>query len=193
MKKFISGLIVGLLLFAGTTVFADSAKSLLGKKVQGTFEVAFNGNQIGDAAVIDGSTYLPVRSISDAAGINIAVEGKKIILTTSGSQIVPDVTDAETDAKNKANGDISARIGILKNNIKTNETNIQIERDEVIAPLQKKLAELKAADDGTDVSKQGIEIVEGKISDSQKLIAELQAKIDAADAEIKQLEAQLNK
>lgn len=190
MKKFISGLIVGLLLFAGTTVFADSAKSLLGKKVQGTFEVAFNGKAIGDAAVIDGSTFLPVRSISDATGINIAVEGKKINLTTSGNQIVADISDAETDAKNKAEGLVTSKINTLQENIKTHQFNIDLEKN-TLSNLQKKLVELKAADDGKAVSKQGIEIVEGKIADSQKLIAELQAKIDAAEAEIKQLEAQL--
>lgn len=192
MKRFISGLIVGLLLFAGTTVFADSAKSLLGKKVQGTFEVEFNGQQIGSAAVIDGSTYLPVRSISEAAGINIAVEGKKINLTTNGVQVTPVTSDSTVDEANRAKAEIENEISGLKMQISFHERDIKIEREEILAPLEERLAELKSSTTSqTDKSK--IETVEKKIADSQKLIAELQAKIDAAEAEIKQLEAQLNK
>jgi peptidoglycan hydrolase CwlO-like protein len=191
MKKFISGLVVGVLLFASTTVFADSAKSLLGKKVQGTFDVSFNGHQIGSAPVIDGSTYLPVRSISEAAGINISVEGKRIELTTT-DEIVPTVTDAETDAKNRSNAEISAQIGLLKNKIQTYESNIKIERDEVLTPLEEKLKELETAPQ-TGNSRQAITNIEKKIADSNANITKMQAEIDAAEAEIKQLEEQLNK
>jgi len=192
MKKFISGLLVGVLLFAGTSVFADSAKSLLGKRVQGTYEVAFNGKKIGDAAVIEGSTYLPVRSISDAAGIDIAVEGKKISLTTNGGQVIPETNDSTVDEANRAKAKIENEISGLKMQISFYERDIKIEKEEILAPLQERLAELKSAP-ATQTEKEKIETIEKKIADSQKLIDELQAKIDAAEAEIKQLEAQLNK
>lgn len=196
MKKFISGVIVGVLLFAGTTVFADSAMNLLGKKVQGTYEVTFNGKKISDAAVIEGSTYLPVRSVSDAAGINIAVEGKKINLTTDGGvQIVPDVSDAEIDKVNAEKGEISAKINILKNTIETNKRNLELEKTNTLPRLEKHLAEMKSEEYssalGPELSKQGIENLEGQIVDSKKIISDLEAKVKAAEDEIKQLEAQL--
>lgn len=189
MKKFISGIIVGVLIFAGATVFADTAKNLFGKKVEGTFEVVFNGEKINDAAVIEGSTYLPVRSISEAAGINIAVEGKTISLTTQTEGSVVD--DLEVDKANKARSMITSKISIQLNTIETHNRNIIIEESEGLPPLVKRLAELKAADDGSDVAKQGITIVEGKIADSNAYIADLKAKIATAEAEIEQLKTQL--
>lgn len=44
MKKFVSGLIVGVLLFAGASAFADSS-SLIGQKVQGLFSIEKNGTR----------------------------------------------------------------------------------------------------------------------------------------------------
>ena len=189
MKRFISGVIVGLLIFAGTTAFADTAKNLFGKKVEGTFEVEFNGKKINDAAVIEGSTYLPVRSISEAAGINIAVEGKKISLTTQAGS--SDMSDLEVDKSNAARSVIENKISTLEGEIKWHNFNINATETGELPPLVKRLAELKAANDGSEVAKQGIMIVEGKITDSNAYIADLKAKIATAEAEIVQLESQL--
>ncbi|WP_342439348.1 hypothetical protein NSS79_10755 [Paenibacillus sp. FSL L8-0436] len=79
MKKFVSGLIVGVLLFAGASAFADSS-SLIGQKVQGLFSIERNGTKVADAVVINGSTYAPVRAIAEATGSKLTVEGKKIIM-----------------------------------------------------------------------------------------------------------------
>ena len=82
MKKLISGAIAGALLLTSITVFADSA-SLVGKKVQGLFTVEQNGTKIADAVIIDGVAYAPVRAVSQAAGVQLTVEGKKIIMKDS--------------------------------------------------------------------------------------------------------------
>lgn len=79
MKKLISGAIAGALLLTSVTVFADSA-SLVGKKVQGLFTVEQNGKKVADAVIIDGVAYAPVRAVSEAAGVELKVEGKKIIM-----------------------------------------------------------------------------------------------------------------
>lgn len=81
LKKFISGVIVGLFLFAGASAFADSA-SLMGQKVQGLFSVEKDGVKVADAVVINGSTYAPIRAVSEATGTDLSVEGKKIIIST---------------------------------------------------------------------------------------------------------------
>lgn len=67
LKKFISGVIVGVLLLTSVSAFADSA-SLIGQKVQGLFSVEKNGVKITDAVIIKGTAYAPVRSISEVMG-----------------------------------------------------------------------------------------------------------------------------
>ncbi|SET62204.1 hypothetical protein [Paenibacillus sp. NFR01] len=79
MKKFISGLIVGALLFSGVSAFADSS-SLIGKKVQGLFSVEKAGVKVADAVVINGTAYAPVRAVAAATGATLSIEGKKIIV-----------------------------------------------------------------------------------------------------------------
>lgn len=193
MKKFVSGIIVGVLLFAGTTVFADTAKELIGKRVQGTFEVTFNGKKISDAAVIEGSTYLPVRSVSEAAGIDIVIEGKKINLTTDNN--VKDVLGGiDVDDKNMTA--LENRISTLKEQILLDRQKLDSEKINTLPRLESRLLEMK--DDqyssalGPALTKQGIDNLEAQIAESKKYIQELQSKIEAAEAEIKELEAQLN-
>ncbi|SMG56476.1 hypothetical protein [Paenibacillus aquistagni] len=79
MKKFISGFIVGVLMFAGTVVFADSV-GLIGKKVTGIFIIEQNGEKVADAVIIDGSAYAPVRAVAKASGTPLTVEGKRIVM-----------------------------------------------------------------------------------------------------------------
>lgn len=81
MKKFVSGMIVGIMLFAGASAFAASP-SLIGQKVQGLFTIERNGSKIADAVIINGSAYAPVRSVVEATGAGLSVEGKKIIMST---------------------------------------------------------------------------------------------------------------
>ncbi|MHA6530175.1 hypothetical protein [Paenibacillus sp. BAC0078] len=85
MKKFISGVIVGALIFGGVSAFADGV-GLVGKKVSGTYTVVKDGKKIADAAIIDGSAYAPVRAISEAAGVPLSVKGKEILM--QGSNVV---------------------------------------------------------------------------------------------------------
>lgn len=79
VKKFISGVIVGVMLFAGASVFADSV-SLIGQKVQGLYTIQKDGKKIGDAVIIKGTAYAPVRAVSNAAGTNLTVSGRNIIM-----------------------------------------------------------------------------------------------------------------
>lgn len=81
LKKFVSGIIVGALLFSGVSAFADSV-GLIGKKVTGTYAVVKDGKKIADAAIINGSAYAPVRAVSEATGAALTVEGKTIIMET---------------------------------------------------------------------------------------------------------------
>ena len=72
MKKYLAGFILGILLTTGLTVFADEVKSLIAEKA--TFEV-FVGNEKFESdkpiAVINGSTYLPLKDTGEVLGVPV--------------------------------------------------------------------------------------------------------------------------
>ncbi|OMD44298.1 hypothetical protein [Paenibacillus odorifer] len=171
MKKFVSGVIVGALLFGGASVFADSA-SLIGQKVQGLFTVEKGGAKVADAIIINGSAYAPVRAISEATGTKLTIEGKKIIMGETATVTVTPDKSAELKAEyDKTLADITR----LENGIQDIEKNVipglkesaeilstngkigeraketlaqyeaQLQKDKTeLAFLQEKLAQLKA-------------------------------------------------
>lgn len=172
MKKFVSGVIVGALLFAGVSVFADSV-GLIGQKVTGTFSVEKDGKKIADAAIINGSAYAPVRAVSNATGAELKVEGRKIIMGEANA------TDAEQ---------LSVKKSTLRAVISSAQSNIDIANKNDIERLEKRLIELKANDTGSPESKLTIKSVENSLAESRAYIAEQQAKIDEAKKQLAELE-----
>jgi hypothetical protein len=79
LKKFISGVIVGVLLFASASAFADSV-GIFGKKVTGIYTIMQDGKKVAEAGIINGSAYAPVRAVSDAVGASLTVEGRTIVI-----------------------------------------------------------------------------------------------------------------
>ncbi|OKP81645.1 hypothetical protein A3842_11240 [Paenibacillus sp. P3E] len=155
MKKFVSGLIVGVLLFAGASVFADSS-SLIGQKVQGLFSVEKAGTKVADAVIINGTAYAPVRAVSEAAGVDLKVEGKKIIMsesaentTTPAPTPTPSATavtnrptvSAEQAKENKIRS-LEGKLATLAGSIAMAEAQLKDKPDNV--EFQQKVSDLKA-------------------------------------------------
>ncbi|MEK4488359.1 hypothetical protein NYE44_01730 [Paenibacillus sp. FSL L8-0493] len=155
MKKLISGAIAGALLLTSVSVFADSA-SLVGKKVQGLFTVEQNGAKIADAVIIDGVAYAPVRAVSQAAGVELKVEGKKIIMSESTEVTptnVPTPTPSATastnrpaiseeQAKENKIRSLEIKLATLSGSIAMAEAQLKDKPDN--AELQQKVIDLKA-------------------------------------------------
>lgn len=75
MKKFLIGIIVGAVLSFSASVYADDIASLVGKEIQGEFPVKVNGEKLANnAAVVDGTSYLPVRAIGDALNMEVSFD-----------------------------------------------------------------------------------------------------------------------
>jgi hypothetical protein len=176
VKKFISGVIVGALLFGAVPTFA--ASGLLGQKVQGVFTVEKNGTKISEAVVINGSAYAPVRAVAEATGVNLKVEGKKIIMS---SESFEDISE-----KN------SVKISTLKATITNLESNIEITSKGELASSEAKLISAKETDNGTPESALVISSLEQRVKESKAYIADQQKLIDQAKAEIEKLQGQLN-
>ncbi|WP_312117220.1 hypothetical protein [Brevibacillus reuszeri] len=81
MRKYIIGTLFGVLIGTSINVHAEVA-SLVGKVIEGEFPVSINGRTLKNKAiVVDGTSYLPVRTIADTFGYNstfVPNEGIKI-------------------------------------------------------------------------------------------------------------------
>ncbi|MEK4263685.1 hypothetical protein [Paenibacillus sp. FSL L8-0499] len=149
MKKIITGAIAGALLLTSVSVFADSA-SLVGKKVQGLFTVEQNGTKIADAVIIDGVAYAPVRAVSQAAGVQLTVEGKKIIMneaiettpTPAATSTTNIPTISEEQAKENKIVSLTGKLATLSGKIAMAEAQLKDKPDN--AELQQKVIDLKA-------------------------------------------------
>jgi hypothetical protein len=120
MKKFVIGIIVGIAITASATAFADEIESIVGKTVQGQFPVRIDGITLDkQAAVIDGTSYLPVRAIGDAIGrvvtfdavLGIELKKKEVGKTLETAQ--KSITDGMTDdqIRGSIDGFISLNVG----------------------------------------------------------------------------------
>ncbi|KAF9142796.1 hypothetical protein BGX30_002164 [Mortierella sp. GBA39] len=70
-----------------------AGNGLLGAKVQGLFSVEVNGKKINDAVVINGSTYIPVRSLSESIGAGLSVSGGAAVKVRRILELSVDLAD----------------------------------------------------------------------------------------------------
>ncbi|MBG9735817.1 stalk domain-containing protein [Paenibacillus alvei] len=143
MKKWTyltSGIVIGALVATAGSAFADQVKSLIGKQVTAEYDVVVNGKSLQDkGAAIDGRANVPVRSLANAIGADIKVEGKKILVTlekeeksSAGGSTAP-----STNA-NKYIGGKKKDLEELKNSIENNRIKPAVEeREVVLAEIEK--------------------------------------------------------
>jgi valyl-tRNA synthetase len=90
MKKYVAGFLVGALFTVSATAFADEIKTMVGKKIQGEMVVELNGQALDTAIIVDGKSYAPTRSIGEAAGFEVNMKDKKIILSETTATTSPE-------------------------------------------------------------------------------------------------------
>jgi len=162
MKKLIIGIcVVVALTTVGATTYG-AVNSLVGKKVQSEAPVIVNGEELGNAIIIDGVSYLPVRKVSESLGVDVSYEDKKVIVIDEKKKL---------SAKIKS---LTARIDELYENIETSK--FVLERFGGI---------------GENVTEDVAEVFDGQLSDVEAgiaryktQIAELEAERDAVIAEL---------
>lgn len=77
MKKFILGVLVGVSITASSSVFADDIISKVDAYINPTIPVTLDGKTITlnkPVAVIDGSSYLPLKDLGSAIGKEVNSE-----------------------------------------------------------------------------------------------------------------------
>lgn len=197
----VSGLLIGAIIFGGTSALANGINPFSKSKITGVFSVfKSDGTKVADAPVIDGSTYVPVRAMSDAAGIKLKVEGKTIIMDTgentggatkeapSGATSHDGQIIGGNDALSPEALEWQNKIAILKRDILTNQQFIEADKE-----LLKSYEESRAAaEKGAAEAPFLLEGIDANIEKTKARIAEYQAKIDAANAEIAELQAKID-
>lgn len=86
MKKFISGVIVGALIFGALPGAFAASKSFVGKTIKSELSVYFNGKKLEDSAIVtEGKSYLPVRKVAELSGLTLELKGSDIYLKSKGA------------------------------------------------------------------------------------------------------------
>ncbi|MEX2461711.1 MAG: hypothetical protein WD469_10540 [Paenibacillaceae bacterium] len=95
MKKIILGMIIGIGLSLGVTTYADDIVSMIGKKVEGSFPLIINNARADkDVLVIDGTSYLPVRSAALLFGYDVSFNADlMVVLTKKNETVIKNPTD----------------------------------------------------------------------------------------------------
>ncbi|WP_339319724.1 hypothetical protein [Paenibacillus sp. FSL R10-2734] len=160
MKKKIVGIVAGALLLGGSIGFAASS-SLIGAKVSGLYSIKQNGEKIADAIVVNNSAYVPVRTMSEATGTGLTVQGKTIIL--------------ESKETEKPALKASIEAAKLRERLAVSESSVQVLKEAI------QLAETTAADLTSAADQEA----------RRNYIAELNKRVEFTETLIAQLKTQL--
>jgi len=85
MRKYLIGFIAGVLVATASVAAADTI-SLVGKKVQSEAIVTLDGEAIGTALIIDGTSYPPLRVVAEAVGVGVGYEKGVVKLQTQNEK-----------------------------------------------------------------------------------------------------------
>ena len=161
MRKYIIGAIAGAALMFG--IQAGASGVLTGSKVAGEKSVNYNGKSIGQAAIINNYSYLPVRAVSDAMGLKIDLSGGTINLSgeTPTTETTPDKVGEESPATP------STDTTLLEG--KLHEINDKIDSVNArIAIYQKNFSGLTEGDDIYTSLKNQLDDLHSQLSDLEK-------------------------
>lgn len=164
MKKYVASFLAGAVFVLSASAFADDIKSLVGKKIQGEAVVELNGQALDTAIIVDGKSYAPVRAIGEAAGYDVSMQNKKIILGEKAT--------ATTPGKGQSVEEQSAK---LKDRISNQKTRIS-ETELKIKGMEEEMAKPNYVDRG---EQDYIDWYKSTLTEQQTLLATLESELAA--------------
>lgn len=81
MRKYLIGFLAGILIAISGVAAADTV-SMIGKKIQSEAIVTLDGEEIGTALIVDGTSYPPLRTVAEAVGVGVGWEKGVVKLET---------------------------------------------------------------------------------------------------------------
>lgn len=193
MKQFIVGLTCGAILMATGSAFA--AGGLVGKEVQKEVSVQLNGAEVSSGVIIDGSTYAPVRNISEAVGLDVSYTQGVVTLTSeeeTGSidYTIPEITpEPQVDTSDPywmydTVEKIESRIATIESGIERKQSEIDAQQQAVDR------FEAYLNDNPDDIN---MASMQSEIEVRKKVIEQTNDSISLSRAEIEALQAKLAK
>ncbi|MEN1985871.1 hypothetical protein [Paenibacillus hubeiensis] len=168
MKKYVAGFLAGALFTLAGAAFADDIQSLIGKKIQGEAVVELNGQTLDTAIIIDGKSYAPVRAIGEAAGYDVSMQNKKIILDekTAATATTPGKGTSVEEQKAK----LEARIVDIKQRISDTKKLIAASESVINDPTKDSAGE-----------ENFLKMRQATLVEQQALLADLEAQLEALE------------
>ena len=167
MKKVIAAFIAGALFATTTTVFADKISNI-GKKVTSEYVVKLDGEELPVKAIaFEGTSYAPVRVISEALGLGVDFINKEVILsspTEEGAGVVEEKVVNKEEFNSQLNSlqidrnvtliKLSAAVSVLDNHEKgvyvlsdtelTKQKDLKAKYEKQISDIDQQIDDLKA-------------------------------------------------
>jgi hypothetical protein len=186
MKKFAhkvayiaGGIIIGVVFSTSAGAFADTVKSMVGKKVTGEYTIIVDGKKLSDkGAVIDSRANVPARSLSEALGADVSVTGKTINITSQTEEsTVGSETTTPVATSNKYTGQSKSSL----------EEQKRVLLDRILAPTKTGREEiLKEIADAKDLMSKGVpvtnlEAFEKQLASYDKILSEANADLKLID------------
>lgn len=112
------GILIGVVVSTAGAAFADTVKSMVGKKVTGEYTIVVDGKTLADkGAVIDSRANVPARALSEALGADVSVSGKTITITSDEATSTDNATTASNPYSGKSKGYLESMRNDYKNMI----------------------------------------------------------------------------
>ncbi|WP_127539395.1 stalk domain-containing protein [Paenibacillus illinoisensis] len=174
------GILIGVVLSTAGGAFADTVKSMVGKKVTGEYTVIVDGKKLSDkGAVIDSRANVPARALSDALGADVKVSGKTITIT-SNSEDNASVDSTITTPTPQSNKYLGQSKSSLEESKKITQEKILIPTKEIRESKVAQLADLEKVEGG-DFTPQVIANLKKEIADLDAEIAKYEEDVKLID------------
>lgn len=189
----LSGFILGVGVLYAPTIYAATS-NLLGTKVDKVMTVKLDNKKIGDAVVIKGVSYLPVRATANAFNAEVAVNSTEINLTSEddidpGFSVTPEEEKVDIVA-------LSAEIRVLKKNIQNAKDVLsnKASGERSIASKEETIQMLyRMRDTNTPgYSEEKVTNIQAQINKTKKNLSDAETNLPIWEAELAVLEAELS-
>ena len=195
MKK-IGMLLVGIVIGVGLTLSPQiygAGVKLLGAKVDKTLDIKLNGTSIGQGAVIDGTSYIPVRAAANALGLEVSVNSKQVDLQGKTSEELTAIAQKEQEET-----DNTGKIASLNAQIKISKSKVEsyvkaVESGEKMVETKKQtydevMNNPYAGQEGKDLEARTYELAKQALETRKANLAEEKAKLADLEAQLAELQ-----
>ncbi|MGK9252362.1 hypothetical protein [Paenibacillus humicus] len=179
MKKFLIGFIAGAVLMVSGQLYA--AAPFVGKKVESMVAVKLNEKSIGDGIVVDGTTFLPVRTIAGALNLNTNYVNGVVSVSGAGNTENPaSVQQAQVEAQTNQFNQLNAAYNDLLSKMSALQTTSKGYEEKLIPDWEAKVA----AQPQNPVNTSTLARYKDQLKQQKADLAEAQIKLQASKADL---------